>query len=75
VNDKALMIISADSDADKCLLIAFAPKAMNDVDCKVWAIFATVGTGGKGGGKKDSANFQVPGASNADSLVEKARRF
>ena len=75
VKDKALMLVSSDAEADKCFVVAFAPKKMKDFDCKAWATAVTEGTGGKGGGNKDSANFHVPGASNADSMVEKARQY
>lgn len=75
VKDKALMLVSADDEADKCLVVAYAPKGMDDIDCKAWVMAAIEGTDGKGGGKQDSANFQVPGARNADSLVEKARQY
>jgi len=75
VKDKALMIVSADTDADKCLVVTFAPKGMKDFDCKAWAAAATEGTGAKGGGKKDSANFSVPGAGNADAMADKARQY
>lgn len=75
VKDKALLLVSADIDADKCMVFAFAPKGMNDINCKAWVEATIEGTGGKGGGKNDSANYQVPGASNADGLVEKAKNF
>ena len=75
VKDKALMVVSADVEADKCLVVTFAPKGMSDFDCKAWAEAATDGTGAKGGGKKDGAMFNVPGASLADSIVEKARQY
>lgn len=75
VKDKALMLISADIDDDKCFVVAFAPKGMPDFDCKAWVSFVTEGTDGKGGGKKDAANCSVPGASHADAMLEKARQY
>ena len=72
VKDKALMLISADVDADRFLVVAVAPKGVTDVDCKAWVTHATEGTGGKGGGKKDSAQFNVSGCSHIDSVIAKA---
>ena len=66
VKDKALLMVSADEAADRFMVVAFAPKGMKGVDCKSWVVAATEGTNGKGGGKKDSAQFSVPGV----SLVE-----
>ena len=63
IKDKALMLITADSDADKYMVVAGAPKGL-DVDCKAWVTAATEGTGGKGGGKKDMAQFQIMGVAN-----------
>ena len=75
VKDKALMLLSAEQESDRILVVAFAPKAMKDFDCKAWVTAATEGTGGKGGGKKDSAQFTVSGINNADSIMEKARAY
>ena len=76
VQDKALLIISADMEDDKCLVVAYAPKGMSpSIDCKAWVMATIEGTDGKGGGKEDSANFQVPGAAHADSLFEKAMQY
>jgi len=74
IKDKAIMLISADTDANKLMVMAVAPKGV-DVDCKAWCAAATEGTGGKGGGKKDSAQMMVSDASVADSVVEKAKGF
>lgn len=73
VKDKAVLLVSADDDADKLLVAAFSPKGVKDVDCKAWVAAATEGTGAKGGGKKDSAQFQVPGVSHADAILAKAK--
>ena len=73
VKDKALLLVSADESADRFMVIAFAPKGMKDVDCKAWAVAATEGTKGKGGGKKDSAQFTVPGVGCIDDVLAKAR--
>ena len=75
VKDKAILLVSADTDADKLLVAAFAPKGLKDVDCKAWVAAATEGTGAKGGGKKDMAQFNVPGVGNADSILAKAKDF
>eukprot|EP00980_Cylindrotheca_fusiformis_P028004 scaffold22575_cov141-Cylindrotheca_fusiformis.AAC.35 len=74
VKDKALMLVSADEDSNRFLVMTAAPKGV-DVDCKAWAAAATEGTGGKGGGKKDSAQFTVPDVSLVDSVMEKAKNF
>jgi alanyl-tRNA synthetase len=74
VKDKALLLVSADTDADKLLVGAFAPKGMKDsIDCKAWVAAATEGMDAKGGGKKDMAQFQVVGVSNADAVMAKAK--
>jgi alanyl-tRNA synthetase len=74
IKDKAILLISADTDENKILVVAMAPKGV-DVDCKAWCAAATEGTGGKGGGKQDGAQFAVPDASLADGIVEKAKAF
>lgn len=74
IKDKALMLISADEDSDRFLIMAVAPKGL-DVDCKAWATAATEGTEGKGGGKKDSCQITVPGVSNVEGVIEKANKF
>jgi alanyl-tRNA synthetase len=75
IKDKALFLVSADESEDCFLVIAFAPKGMTDVDCKAWVTAATEGTGGKGGGKKDSAQSRVPGLGSIGGVLEKARSF
>mmetsp|Transcript_10400 Transcript_10400/g.15667 ORF Transcript_10400/g.15667 Transcript_10400/m.15667 type:complete len:988 (-) Transcript_10400:119-3082(-) len=75
VKDKAFLLITADKDADKYMAIAFAPKQCKSVDCKAWVTAATEGTGGKGGGKKDSAQFTISGLSSIESVLEKAKTF
>lgn len=75
VKDKALFLVSADESADSFLVIAFAPKGMKDFDCKAWVNAATEGTGGKGGGKKDSAQSRVSGVGSIDGVLVKARSF
>ena len=75
IKDKALLLVTADESADRYMVIAFAPKGMKDVDCKAWVLAATEGTNGKGGGKKDSAQFSVPGVGSIDSVLEKAKSF
>ncbi|KAL3914811.1 MAG: hypothetical protein SGILL_005942 [Bacillariaceae sp.] len=74
IKDKAIMIISADADANRFLVLSMAPKGV-DVDCKAWCLAATEGTQGKGGGKKDSAQFTVPDVSVVAGVVDKAQKF
>lgn len=74
VKDKAIMLVSADEETDHFLVFALSPKGV-DVDCKAWVTAATEGTGGKGGGKKDSAQFNVPGVGKIDGVLEKAKAF
>jgi alanyl-tRNA synthetase len=75
VKDKALLLVTADADSDRYMVVAFAPKGMKDVNCKEWVSKATEGTGGKGGGKQDSAQSTVPGMSSIEGVLEKARSF
>ncbi|CAJ1945615.1 unnamed protein product [Cylindrotheca closterium] len=74
IKDKALLLISADESSDKFLVMTFAPKGV-DVDCKAWVTSATEGTGGKGGGKKDSAQFTCSDVSKIDGVIQKAKQF
>jgi alanyl-tRNA synthetase len=75
IKDKAFMLITADEGADRFMVVAFSPKQLKSVDCKAWIMAATEGTGGKGGGKKDSAQFNVPGVASIESVLEKAKAF
>mmetsp|Transcript_11226 Transcript_11226/g.14085 ORF Transcript_11226/g.14085 Transcript_11226/m.14085 type:complete len:979 (-) Transcript_11226:115-3051(-) len=75
IKDKAFLLVSADVDADRFMVFTFAPKGVKSVDCKAWAAAVTEGTGGKGGGKKDSANFNVSGISSINGVLEKAKAF
>jgi alanyl-tRNA synthetase len=75
IKDKALMLISSEPESDRFLLVTFAPKGFEDVDCQAWATVATEGTEGKGGGKKDGAQFTIPGVANIDSVMAKAQEF
>jgi alanyl-tRNA synthetase len=74
IKDKAILFVSADEGADRFMVVAFAPKGLN-VDCKAWVAAATEGTDGKGGGKVDSAQSTVPGITNLDGVLAKARSF
>jgi len=74
VKDKALLVLTADADADRFMVAAVAPKGV-DVDCKAWLAAATDGTGAKGGGKKDNAQMNVQGVSFVDGVLEKAKSF
>ena len=73
IKDKAFFLVSADEDSDSYIVLAFCHKSMKSIDCKAWAEAAIEGTGGKGGGKKDSANFTISGVSSLDSVLEKAK--
>eukprot|EP00543_Licmophora_paradoxa_P003569 CAMPEP_0202451672 /NCGR_PEP_ID=MMETSP1360-20130828/10058_1 /ASSEMBLY_ACC=CAM_ASM_000848 /TAXON_ID=515479 /ORGANISM="Licmophora paradoxa, Strain CCMP2313" /LENGTH=966 /DNA_ID=CAMNT_0049070303 /DNA_START=52 /DNA_END=2952 /DNA_ORIENTATION=+ len=70
--DKALMLISVDEASDRIMVVASAPKG-GDVDCKAWVNATTEGMGGKGGGKKDSAQCTVPGVSHVEEILKKAQ--
>ena len=74
VKDKALLLVSADTAADRFMVAAMAPKGV-DVDCKAWVTAASEGTGAKGGGKKDSATMNVVGCGQIDGVLEKAKGF
>lgn len=74
IKDKALLLVSADEESDKFLVMAVAPKGV-DIDCKAWVTAATEGTDGKGGGKQDSAQFTCTGVSQIDGVMEKAKQF
>jgi alanyl-tRNA synthetase len=75
VKDKALLMVSIDTDADKIMVVACCPKNLKDIDCKAWVTAATQGTEGQGGGKQDQAQFQVPGVGNVDTILKQAREF
>lgn len=74
VKDKALLLVSADTDAGKYMIAAIAPKDL-DVDCKAWIAGSTEGVDAKGGGKKDSAQSQVVGLDTIDDVLSKAQSF
>jgi len=73
--DKALMLVSVDAESDRITMAAACPKGMGDVDCMAWVAAATEGTDGKGGGKKDSAQFNVPGAAHVEAIMAKATSY
>jgi alanyl-tRNA synthetase len=75
VKDKALLLVSIDTDADKIMVVACCPKNLKDIDCKAWVTAATQGTEGQGGGKQDQAQFQVPGVGNVDAILQQAREY
>jgi alanyl-tRNA synthetase len=74
VKDKALFLVSGDKESDRILVLAFCPKGL-DVDCNAWVAAATEGMGGKGGGKKDSAQSTVEGLVHIENIIDKARSF
>ena len=71
VKDKAFMIVSADADSDKFMVMASAPKGFKAVDCKKWAEACVEGTDAKGGGMQ----YTVEGLSSIDSVIAKAQQF
>jgi alanyl-tRNA synthetase len=73
VKDKALLLVSVDTEADKCLIMSCCPKGVG-VDCKAWVTAATDGLDAKGGGGKELATFQLVGASHADTIVANASK-
>ena len=75
MTDKAFLLVSADEDSGRFLVFSFAPKGLDDVDCKAWVAAATEGTGGKGGGKKGSAQSNVEGVDKIAGVLEKAKAF
>ena len=68
------MILSADKDTDRFMLLAFAPKGA-DMNCKDWASVSLASLNAKGGGKNDSAQYTVDGISFIASVMEKASNF
>jgi alanyl-tRNA synthetase len=74
IKDKAIMLISADEDSNRFMVMAMTPKGV-DVDCKAWVTAATEGTDGKGGGKSDTAQFTVPDVSKLEGVMEKAKQL
>eukprot|EP00567_Pseudictyota_dubia_P001617 CAMPEP_0197467072 /NCGR_PEP_ID=MMETSP1175-20131217/65377_1 /TAXON_ID=1003142 /ORGANISM="Triceratium dubium, Strain CCMP147" /LENGTH=1022 /DNA_ID=CAMNT_0043003133 /DNA_START=78 /DNA_END=3146 /DNA_ORIENTATION=- len=78
VKDKAFLLATADEASGRFMVVASAPKGMPKdaaVDCKAWATAATEGTGAKGGGKKDLAQFNAQGLDKIEGVLEKARAF
>jgi alanyl-tRNA synthetase len=73
IKDKAFFLVSADESADRYVVVAFCHKSLTSVDCNAWASAAIEGTGGKGGGKKDSAQYTVSGISTIETVLGKAR--
>jgi len=73
IKDKAFFLVSSDEESDKYMALAFCHKSMKSIDCKAWAIGATEGTGAKGGGKKDSAQYTISGVSSIESVLAKAK--
>lgn len=71
VQGKALMLISADEETDKFMVVAVAPREV-DIDCKAWVASACEGTDAKGGGKVDSAQYTVSGISRIEAVMAKA---
>ena len=67
-----VLMISASTEENKFMVVAFTNKKNKDIDCKAWANAAVAGTGAKGGGKKDSAQFQVMDLKHIDSVKANA---
>jgi len=68
----AVLMISASTEENKFMVAAFTNKNNKDIDCKAWATAAVAGTGAKGGGKKDSAQFQVMDLKHIDAVTANA---
>jgi len=66
------MLISADMEIDRFMVVARSPKDAKDVDSKEWVTAATEGTDGKNIGKNDFSQSQVPGLGLIDSFIAKA---
>jgi alanyl-tRNA synthetase len=75
VSDKALCLISGDTESDKFLVVTFSPSASIPVDCKAWAMASVEGTDGKGGGRPDSAQYTVVGLHHMDVVIAKAQIY
>lgn len=69
--EKGLLLVSGDPETDRIMVVAAAPKG-SDIDCKAWVDAATEGMGGKGGGKKDSAQCTLDGFENIEAVLSKA---
>ena len=68
-------MVSAVESEDKFIVLAFCHKSKKSTDCNAWASAAIEGTGGKGVGKKDSAQFTISGISSVVSILEKAKLY
>jgi len=71
---RALLMVTADIPTDKFMVFATA-NGCEGVDCKAWVTAATLAMDAKGGGKSDSAQFNVHGVHKIDLVLEKARAF
>eukprot|EP00560_Eucampia_antarctica_P000408 CAMPEP_0197832892 /NCGR_PEP_ID=MMETSP1437-20131217/16697_1 /TAXON_ID=49252 ORGANISM="Eucampia antarctica, Strain CCMP1452" /NCGR_SAMPLE_ID=MMETSP1437 /ASSEMBLY_ACC=CAM_ASM_001096 /LENGTH=972 /DNA_ID=CAMNT_0043436529 /DNA_START=189 /DNA_END=3107 /DNA_ORIENTATION=+ len=71
----ACLLITSCQQQNKFMVVAFTGKKNKSVDCKAWATAAIQGTNGKGGGKKDSAQFQVMDLKLIGSVKDKANSF
>lgn len=70
--EKSLLLVTGDQESDRIMVVAAAPKGSN-VDCKAWVDAITEGMGGRGGGKKDSAQCTLDGFSSMDAVISKAK--
>jgi len=75
VKDKALLLVTADADSNRFMVVAATAKGLKDVDCKAWVAAATEGTGAKGGGNKDMAQMNIDGTDKIDGVLEKAQKY
>lgn len=77
-NNQALMLITADEDENKFMIVTCSPKSLPDIDCKVWTEASTSELNAdsvKGGGRKDAAIYYVTGLENVTIVLEKAKLF
>lgn len=76
--DQALLLITADANDNKFMIVTCSPKSLSDIDCKAWIETSTNELSSdsvKGGGKKDSAVYYVTGLENITTVLEKAKLF
>eukprot|EP00930_Biecheleria_cincta_P065330 TRINITY_DN510_c0_g1_i3.p1 TRINITY_DN510_c0_g1~~TRINITY_DN510_c0_g1_i3.p1 ORF type:complete len:1020 (-),score=269.40 TRINITY_DN510_c0_g1_i3:72-3095(-) len=72
--DKAIMLFS--NDGGKLALLAVSPKPLQGtISAKAWSTKVLDAIGGKGGGKDDKAQGQVPDGSKLDTALEAAKSF
>ena len=73
--DTAVLLVSADEEAGKVMIVARVPESLIDRGLKAgdWVRAAAEACGGRGGGRPDSAQAGGKDTSRADDAVEAAR--